>query len=103
MTCLICCAKSSTWAQNGYLDVYDFTLQKWLVMNSRRPDDVPTPRSGAAVTVFDGKIMLMGSESSEQTNNRRGSLILYGDEHEGLRQVGLFLASFGLLPQSPIL
>jgi hypothetical protein len=47
------------------VDVYDFKLKKWLVTN--RPDDLPTPRSGAAVAVFDGKIMLMGGESSTQT------------------------------------
>ena len=46
------------------VDIYDFTLGVWLT--SGLPDDLPTPRSGAAVAAFDGKIMIMGGESDAQ-------------------------------------
>jgi len=46
------------------VDVYDFRQGRWLT--SGLPDDLPNPRSGAAVAVFDGKIMIMGGESDAQ-------------------------------------
>lgn len=46
------------------VDVYDFTSGGWMTTNL--PDDLPSPRAGAATAVFDGKIMGMGGESGGQ-------------------------------------
>lgn len=43
------------------VDVYDFRSGRWLT--SGLPDDLPIPRSGAAVAVFDGKVLIMGGET----------------------------------------
>jgi N-acetylneuraminic acid mutarotase len=47
------------------VDVYDFRSKKWLTTGL--PDDLPSPRAGTATVVFDGKVMVMGGESSVQT------------------------------------
>ena len=46
------------------VDVYDFSSGSWLASNL--PPDLPSPRAGTGVAVFDGKIMIMGGESGEQ-------------------------------------
>lgn len=51
------------------VDVYDFSRGRWETSNL--PDDLPNPRSGAAVAVFGGKIMIMGGESDSQSSAYR--------------------------------
>ncbi len=48
------------------VDVFDFQTRTW--MTSSLPADMPSPRAGAAVTVLSGKILVMGGESSTQTD-----------------------------------
>lgn len=43
------------------VDVYDFTTGKWL-SGSDIPDDIPTQRAGAAATVLQGELIVMGGE-----------------------------------------
>jgi N-acetylneuraminic acid mutarotase len=48
------------------VDVFDFQTRTWLT--SKLPGDLPSPRAGAAVAVLNGKILVMGGESSTQTD-----------------------------------
>lgn len=44
------------------MDVYDLTTGQW----STSPSPLPTPRSGVTVVPFDGKVVVIGGESSSQ-------------------------------------
>ena len=48
------------------VDVYDFSTGGWLPPTST-PDDLPVPRAAAATASFNGKIILAGGESGNQT------------------------------------
>jgi len=62
-----CTSRYSTFSDTvKEVDVFDFKSRKWLI--SRRPGNLPEPRAGAAVAVLDGKIMIMGGESGEQSD-----------------------------------
>lgn len=47
------------------VDVYDFMTETWI--DSNLPDDLESPRAGAATVAFDGKILLAGGESLSST------------------------------------
>ena len=46
------------------VDVYDITNGEW--MNANLPDDLPIPRAASATAVLDGRVVIMGGESSTQ-------------------------------------
>lgn len=45
------------------VDVYDFASGAWL--NTSLPENLPAPRAGTATVVFDGRVFVMGGESSQ--------------------------------------
>lgn len=48
------------------VDVFDFDSRTWA--KSRLPDNLPSPRAGAAVAALDAKVIVMGGESGEQAD-----------------------------------
>lgn len=47
---------------NPYVDVYDFYTKKWQTLNEK----LPVPTAAAATVCFDGHILYMGGESSQE-------------------------------------
>jgi len=49
------------------VDVYDFTQGKWLVSDDGLPDDLPIPRAGTTTAVWNDQVLVIGGESSLQS------------------------------------